>query len=170
APLIHDPANVRAWAVREQVVPDYPNGASAPIWGASEAEVRAALAEAELVFEHTFNTPHQHQLYLEPHICLVEIDADGIVHIWAANKAPLLLATYLREGLGLQRSQLDIHMLPLGGDFGGKGSFMDIPLAYFLAQASGRPVKMAMSFSDELSAGNPRHASTIVVQSGVTRD
>src|SRR6185503_615346 len=37
-------------------------------------------------------------------------------------------------------------------------------------QASGRPVKMAMSFGDELSAGNPRHASTIVVQSGVRRD
>jgi CO/xanthine dehydrogenase Mo-binding subunit len=170
APLIHDPATVRAWAVREQVVPDYPNGAAAPVWGVSETEVRDALAQADRIFEHTFHTPHQHQLYLEPHVCLVEIDAAGIVHIWAANKAPLLLATYLREGLGLQREQLRIHMLPLGGDFGGKGSFMDIPLAYFLAQASGRAVKMAMNYADELSAGNPRHASTMVVQSGVMND
>jgi CO/xanthine dehydrogenase Mo-binding subunit len=170
APLIHDPATVRAWAVREQVVPDYPNGAAAPVWGVSETDVRDAIAKADRVFEHTFCTPHQHQLYLEPHVCLVEIDATGIVHIWAANKAPLLLATYLREGLGLQREQLHIHMLPLGGDFGGKGSFMDIPLAYFLAQASGRAVKMAMSYSDELTAGNPRHSSTIVVQSGVMKD
>jgi carbon-monoxide dehydrogenase large subunit len=170
APLIHDPATIRAWAVREQVVPDYPNGAAAPVWGATEEEVRDALARADFVFEHAFRTPRQHQLYLEPHVCIVELDAAGVAHIWAANKAPILLATYLREGLGLERHQLDIHMLPLGGDFGGKGSFMDVPLAYFLARASGRPVKIAMSYIEELTAGNPRHASTIVVQSGVMRD
>jgi CO/xanthine dehydrogenase Mo-binding subunit len=170
APLIHDPATVRAWAMRDQVVPDYPNGASRPVWGASEEEVRQALAGADRVFEHTFRTPIQHQLYLEPHVCLVELDPAGVAHIWAANKAPLLLATYLREGLGLERADLNIHMLPLGGDFGGKGSFMDIPLAYFLAKASRRPVKMAMTYVDELTAGNPRHGSTIVIQSGVMHD
>jgi CO/xanthine dehydrogenase Mo-binding subunit len=170
APLIHDPATVRAWAMRDQVVPDYPNGAAAPVWGASEQDVRTALAQAELIFEHTFRTRSQHQVYLEPHVCMVELDAAGIAHIWAANKAPLLLATYLREGLGLERNQLEIHMLPLGGDFGGKGSFMDIPLAYFLAKATRRPVKIAMSYVEELTAGNPRHASTVTVQSGVMRD
>jgi CO/xanthine dehydrogenase Mo-binding subunit/aerobic-type carbon monoxide dehydrogenase small subunit (CoxS/CutS family) len=170
APLIHSPDDVRAWAAGDQVVPDYPNGASAPAWGATQAEVEAALARADLVFEHTFRTPLQHQMYLEPHTCTVELDEHGVVHIWASNKAPLLLARYLREGLGLQREQLEIHLLPLGGDFGGKGSFMDIPLAYCLARATGRPVRMAMTYTDELMAGNPRHASTIVVRSGVSRD
>src|SRR5579859_7417456 len=47
APLIHDPDLVRAWAVGDQVVADYPNSASAPVWGASEAEVQAALDTAE---------------------------------------------------------------------------------------------------------------------------
>lgn len=170
APLVHDPADVRAWATPQQVVPEYPNGVSAPAWGASLEEVEQALATADHVFEHTFHTPHQHQVYLEPHACLVEVDPSGVAHIWASNKAPLLLATYLREGLGLERDQLDIHLLPLGGDFGGKGSFMDIPLAYFLARASRRPVKMVMSYADELMAANPRHAATLVVRSGVTGD
>jgi CO/xanthine dehydrogenase Mo-binding subunit/aerobic-type carbon monoxide dehydrogenase small subunit (CoxS/CutS family) len=170
APLIHDPALVRAWAVGDQVVADYPNAASAPVFGVSETDVQAALDGADLVFEHTFHTPMQHQAYLEPHACMVKIDQLGVTHIWATNKAPLLLARYLLEGLGLQREQLDIHMLPLGGDFGGKGSFMDIPLAIFLARASGRPVRMVMSYGDELRAGNPRHASTMVMRSGVTRD
>jgi CO/xanthine dehydrogenase Mo-binding subunit len=62
-----------------------------------------------------------------------------------------------------------MHLLPLGGDFGGKGSFMDIPLVYYLARASGRPVKMAMTFTEELMAGNPRHAATIVVRTGLNR-
>ncbi|HEY2596114.1 MAG TPA: molybdopterin-dependent oxidoreductase, partial [Chloroflexota bacterium] len=170
APLIHSHAEVSAWAVGEQVVPEYPNGASAPTAGATRAEVEAALASAPHVFEHTFQTSMQYQAYLEPHSCLVEVDDDGVAHIWAAQKAPLLLARYLREGLGLGRDQLDLHLMPLGGDFGGKGSFMDIPLAYFLARAARRPVRMAMSYDDELSAGNPRHGATLVVRSGVDRE
>ena len=171
APFIHDPATVRAWAEPEQVVPDYPNGVAAPVWGVSEEEVRAALARADMLFEHTFRTANQHQAYLEPHVCVVEVDPHtAITHIWASNKAPLLLARYLRDGLGLQRQQLAIHMLPLGGDFGGKGSFMDIPLAYFLSRAARRPVKMAMNYAEELMAGNPRHASSITIESGVMRD
>jgi CO/xanthine dehydrogenase Mo-binding subunit len=63
-----------------------------------------------------------------------------------------------------------MHLLPLGGDFGGKGSFMDIPLVYYLTRASGRPVKLAMTFAEELQAGNPRHAATIVVRTGLSHD
>ena len=94
---------------------------------------------------------------------------DPKVHIWASNKAPFLLLEYLRQGIGLERNEVEIHMLPLGGDFGGKGSFMDIPLVYFLAKASARPVKMVMSYGEELMAGNPRHAAVITVKSGFDR-
>lgn len=166
APLIHDPDEVRARAAPQQVVADYPNSVSNPTWGASQQEVEAALAEAEHVFEHTFRTPVQHQGYIEPHACLVEIDEHNVAHVWASNKAPFLLLDYLRLGIGLERKDVEIHMLPLGGDFGGKGSFMDIPLAYYLAKASGRPVKMVMSYSEELTAGDPRHAAVITVRSG----
>ena len=36
APLIHEPDDVRARKTPTQVVADYPNGVSAPVWGASE--------------------------------------------------------------------------------------------------------------------------------------
>ncbi|HZT07615.1 MAG TPA: xanthine dehydrogenase family protein molybdopterin-binding subunit [Chloroflexota bacterium] len=170
APLIHDPDEVRAQATPKQRVADYPNSVSAPVWGASETEVQAALDAAPFVFEHTFRTPVQHQGYIEPHSCLVELDDRGVAHIWASNKAPFLLLDYLRLGLGLSREQVEIHMLPLGGDFGGKGSFMDIPLAYFLAKASGRPVKLTMTFAEELMAGNPRHSAVVTVKSGFDRN
>src|SRR5205823_1511783 len=173
APLIHDPRDVRAWATPQQVVADYPNSVSNPIFGVSAEEVQVALDGAARVFEHTFRTLGQHQGYLEPHACLVELDppeADGVAHIWASNKAPFLLFDYLRQGLGLRREQLEFHMLPLGGDFGGKGSFMDIPLVYLLAKETRRPVKMVMSFSEELMAGNPRHAAVINVRSGFDAD
>src|SRR5207302_5919141 len=65
---------------------------------------------------------------------------------------------------------LEIHLVPVGGDFGGKGSIMDAALAYFLSRAVGRPVKMVMTYAEELTAGNPRHFGTIVVRTGVRHD
>jgi CO/xanthine dehydrogenase Mo-binding subunit len=166
APLIHEPDLVRAWATPLQKVADYPNSASNPIWGVSADEVQQTLAGADHVFEHTFHTPVQHQGYLEPHCCIVDLDDQGVAQIWASNKAPFLLLNYLRNGMEITRDQVNIHMLALGGDFGGKGSFMDIPLAYLLAKETGRPVKIRMTYDEELQAGNPRHAATIIVRTG----
>jgi carbon-monoxide dehydrogenase large subunit len=170
APLVHDPGLVRAWKTPTQVVADYPNSVSMPTWGNPVKELDEAFERCAHVFEHTFHTPNQHQGYLEPHSATVEIDEHGIAHFWASNKAPFLLFNYLKDSIGLTRDQIEFHMHPLGGDFGGKGSFMDIPLAYFLARASGRPVKMTMTYAEELTAGNPRHACTIVVKSGFDAD
>jgi CO/xanthine dehydrogenase Mo-binding subunit len=170
APLLHDPEDVRARKARKQVVPEYRNGVSALSIGVSEDEVLRALAGADYVIEHTFHTPRQHQVYLEPHACLVELDEAGVAHIWASNKAPFLLMNYLEQGIGLTRDKVKIHMLPLGGDFGGKGSFMDIPLTYYLASATQRPVKLVMSYTEEMIAANPRHACTVEVRSGVMKD
>jgi CO/xanthine dehydrogenase Mo-binding subunit len=170
APLLHDPADVRAWAAPRQVVPDHPNGVTQLIWGVTADEVERAFAAADHVVEHAFRVPPQHQVYLEPHTCLVEVTDDGSIDIWAANKAPFLLATYLEQGLGLPQDQLRIHPLPLGGDFGGKGSFMDIPLAYYLSRAAKRPIRMRMTFTEEITAANPRHAAVAVVRSGIRRD
>ncbi|MGH8056542.1 MAG: xanthine dehydrogenase family protein molybdopterin-binding subunit, partial [Candidatus Entotheonellia bacterium] len=63
-----------------------------------------------------------------------------------------------------------VHLVPIGGDFGGKGSLMDIPLCYHLAERVGRPVKMVMTYTEELMAGNPRHPTTIHLRTGVTHD
>ena len=63
-----------------------------------------------------------------------------------------------------------INVSYIGGDFGGKGDPMDVPLSYFLARASNRPVKMVMTFLEELTAGNPRHPATITLRSGVKTD
>jgi CO/xanthine dehydrogenase Mo-binding subunit len=170
AVLVHEPDWVRAHRTPTQIVADYPNSVSHALLGAEGTEIEQALASADHVFEHTYHTPLQHQVYLEPHSCLVEIDEQGIAHIWASHKAPFLLLNYLDEGIGLPREQVHIHMLPLGGDFGGKGSFMDIPLAYLLAKESGRPVKMTMTYNEELLAGNPRHSATVVIKSGFSSD
>lgn len=170
APAIHDPETVRAWKTPKQRPGDIPNSVTEVITGSTRDEMDVAFAGAAHVFEHTFTVLPQHQGYLEPHACLVEIDQHGVTHVWASNKAPFLMLDYLREGLGLGRDRVEAHLLPLGGDFGGKASLMDIPVAYVLARATGRPVKMVMSYVEELQGGNPRHAAAMILTSGFDTD
>lgn len=124
-------------------------------------------AVAEHVLEHRFTTPMQHQGYLEPQACTVSIDADGVVHVWASNKAPFLVRNELARILQVPPERIIVEPTFVGGDFGGKGSAMDIPLAALLARESGRPVRLVLSGSGEFTAANPRHASDITIRSGL---
>ena len=60
-----------------------------------------------------------------------------------------------------------MHPCYIGGCFGGKGDFMDVPVCYLLSFKSGHPVKMVMDYAEEFLAGNPRHAA--IVQSEIRR-
>ncbi len=128
------------------------------------------FAEADHVFEHTFRTPRGHQGYLEPTAGVVAVDGDGRVNVWTSNKMPFRVRELLAHTIQVPQEKIQVNLCPIGGDFGGKGSLMDVPLCYHLARATGRPVKMVMSYTEELMAANPRHASIITIKSGVTRD
>ncbi len=138
------------------------------VW--DKGDIEQGFAESDLIFEHTFTTQLHHQAYLEPHACVVDIDNDGRVQIWACNKGPFMLREQLSKVWDMPEANILVNPTNIGGDFGGKGSFMDIPLCYYLAQASGRPVKMVMDYVQELMAGNPRHPATITIKTGMKSD
>jgi len=133
-------------------------------------DVGAGFGQADRIFEHTFRTQLDHQGYLEPHAGVVAIDDDNRIQVWASNKMPFRLKELLSHALKRPPEQIRVNLTPIGGDFGGKGSLMDLPLAYHLARVTGRPVKMLMRYAEELMAGNPRHPSVITMRTGVTRD
>ena len=137
---------------------------------ASGGDVEAALAATDRVFEHTFRTQTQHHGYLEPHSCTVALESDGIVNIWSCNKSPYRLREQLGAAFGMPVEHFSLHTPAVGGDFGGKGSPMDIPLCLELSRQTGRPVRMTMDYTEELMAAAPRHASVIRVRVGVSRD
>ena len=135
-------------------------------------DVEQGFRDSDHVFEDTFTTQHVHQSYLEPHSSILSIDkeAGGVIHVWVSNKAPYQTKQSLSDAIGVPATKIVIHVSAIGGDFGGKGALMDLPLCYFLAQRTGRPVRMIMTYSEELMSGNPRHASVVVVKTGVKRD
>ncbi len=134
-----------------------------------KGDVEQGFKLSDRIFEHSFTTQIQHQGYIEPTACLVEIK-DGKVNVYAANKSPSSLRRQVSEVLGLPLEQINIMPVVIGGDFGGKRHASDIPLCYMFAKATGKPVKMIMDYSEELIAGNPRHPSTIKVKTGVSND
>jgi CO/xanthine dehydrogenase Mo-binding subunit len=135
-----------------------------------KGNIDEGFRRSDFVIENTFQTQVVHQAYIEPHSCLVRADDNGGAEIWACSKVPFALREQLATAFGLDAKKLLIHPCNIGGDFGGKGDFMDVPVAYVLSRASGRPVKMVMDYEDEFVAGNPRHAALIKVKSGVSKD
>ncbi len=133
-------------------------------------DLKLGFTAAERTFEHTFFVPPVHQGYIEPHACAAAIGADGKIDIWLSNKTPFIARNQLALAFGVAEDRVRVNPTAIGGDFGGKGSLMDSALCYFLARASGRPVKMVMTYTEELTAGNPRHAALVTLRTGVTRD
>jgi carbon-monoxide dehydrogenase large subunit len=165
APRVHDDPGAYEGAPAER---PHPNVQS--VLRFKLGDVEAGFRQADRVFEHTFTTQLAHQGYLEPHAGVVAIDDDGRVQVWASNKMPFRLKELLSLALSLPPERIRVNLTPIGGDFGGKGSVMDLPLAYHLARATRRPVKMVKRYTEELMAGNPRHPSRVTFRTGVTSD
>lgn len=166
APLLH--AELASYLNVPPSLPAIPNVHSHAQWRSGNTET--GLAESDLIFEQTFTTPRVHQGYLETDAGVVALSPEGRVLIWSSNKVPYQIRQYLAEALGLDEPKILVQLSPVGGDFGGKGSLMDLPLCYYLAKATGRPVKMVMSYYEELTAGNPRHPSVITLKTGMKKD
>jgi CO/xanthine dehydrogenase Mo-binding subunit len=111
-----------------------------------------------------------HQGYLEPHASVVAIGEDDRVQVWASNKAPYELREDLADAIDRHEHDVVIYPITIGGDFGSKGSAMDMPTSYELARRTGRPVKFVLSSNEDLVATSPRHPSLVTIRSGLMRD
>ncbi len=125
---------------------------------------------AARVFEHTFSTPREHQGFIEPPGSLLWIDADEVVHVVCTNKMPFALRDQLNAVVGVDQDRIDVDANYVGGDFGGKGQVYNELLSYYLARATGRPIKSVLSYAESLTTHNSRHSSHITLRSAVDAD
>lgn len=166
APVLHD--NPAAYKNAPERSIELPNVQSFGQW--KNGDVEAGFAKAERIFEHTFRTPLGFHAYIEPHACTVRIGDGGLVEIWASNKAPFTLRDRLARDLNLDPAKIKVHILPVGGDFGGKTSVIEVPICYFLAERTGKPVRMVLDYSEELTATSHRHPAVITLRTGIDSD
>ena len=139
---------MRSMRVRRSSHPDYGSyPGSSPLDAPSNryyvdvsdrGDVEAALAQADIVVENTYETPRAHQAYLEPHSALVSIEG-GRVHVWASSKVPHATRDSLAFTAGISPEEIVVHHSHIGGDFGGKGTPLDLPICYFPRESEWAP-------------------------------
>ena len=168
APRIHENLAGYDGTPKTGLVLDVPNGLTRLAW--LKGDVEQGFRDADLVLEHTFRIPARHQGYIEPHAGTVAIEPDGRIQVWAAAKNPFGIRSQLAKAIGVPEERIRVNVVNVGGEFGGKGDAIDLPVAYFLARQSGRPVKIVMSYAEELTASNPAHPTVVILRSGVKRD
>jgi CO/xanthine dehydrogenase Mo-binding subunit len=170
APVIHAHADEYLFQNDTRPPRAHPNIQGGITHVKGDADLEPHFAAAYRVFEHRFTTPRQHCGYLEPHATIVHVDDAGIVHVYSPCKAPFRLRGQLSIVTGVPAEQIVVERMAIGGDFGGKGIVIDEFPVYFLAKATGRPVKYVSTYVDDMRAMSVRHAATVVLRTGVDRD
>ena len=161
------------WAVRETVVeseaapivgelddifPDFPGpeAANSPHVTAHvharHGDVETAFREADLVHSETYRTSGVLQVALEPHACLAEV-VGGSYTVRSSTQSPFGVREDAAQLLGIPEASLRVSGTWVGGGFGGKGAAFLEPYALLLASATGRPVKLALSYPEEFRLG-----------------
>jgi CO/xanthine dehydrogenase Mo-binding subunit len=168
APQLHADVSAYEGGPKDLLAADVHNGLTRLAW--RKGDVEQGFRAADIVLEHTFHIPARHQGYLEPHAAVVAIGNDGRIQVSVSAKNPFGIRSQLAKALRLPEDRIRVNVVNVGGEFGGKGDASDLPVAYFLARESVRPVKVVMTYAEELTASNPAHPTVITIRSGVKRD
>ncbi|HVC59909.1 MAG TPA: xanthine dehydrogenase family protein molybdopterin-binding subunit [Acetobacteraceae bacterium] len=128
----------------------------------------AAFAASDRVIEHSFRTPQQMHVPLEPHVCVADA-SDGAVTIHSATQTPSFVRVEIARLLGWPENRVRVRTAFLGGGFGAKVYVKLEALAVALSLCAGRPVKLALTMTEQFFTIS-KHASTIRIKSAVTND
>jgi CO/xanthine dehydrogenase Mo-binding subunit len=154
APIIHDafPENIAAKYIIER-------GDSAAGFGKS----KCGVAE-------TFSVPRVNPGYLEPTTCLVSIDENEKLTVWAPSSSPFRLRDTIAYVLDLPASKIRVIKPTVGGSFGSRHIPKNALLAALISWHTKRPVRIEASRFDEFTMARPRMAAEIKLKMGFAKD
>ena len=163
--IIHEHAERYAFGGRQRAARRHPNVQGENV--VERGDVDAGFARAVQTFEHTFFTPRYFAAYVEPRATLVWIDGSGCIRVVSTNKAPFGLRQRLAAVAEVPVERVIVEPSYIGGDFGAKGLPIDEFGCYFLARATGRPIKYVRPYTEDMQSGTTRQAVTTTLCSGI---
>ncbi len=128
-------------------------------------DVDAALAQSHIVVHGRFETPWIYQGYLEPQTATASLEPDGELIVSTSTQAPFATRDSLAELFGMSTDRVRVRTAPLGGAFGGKMMIIE-PLVVSAAVLLRRPVRLAMTRTEDIAATNPAGAEVLVLELG----
>jgi CO/xanthine dehydrogenase Mo-binding subunit len=126
---------------------------------------KAAFAQADHIFEHTFRTQQVLHLPLEPFVSVAEPTDSGLT-IHTASQSPSFVRIEMARLLGWPENRVRVKVPHLGGGFGAKLYIKLEALVSALALIVRRPVKISLTMEEQFYTLT-KHASTFRIKSGV---
>ncbi len=118
-------------------------------------DVEKALATADVVVRRNYRTARVHQGYLEPMVSTAVPDpVSGGITIYLPCQTPVWTRAAIAELLRLEKRQVHLVNMTVGGGFGSKNGILD-PLVAACALAVGRPVSMVLTRTEDFLTTTP---------------
>jgi len=134
-----------------------------------KGDPEAGFAAADRIIENTFRTQFVEHAFLEPEVGLAWVDENEVINIRVSTQV-IEHFRFIAEAVGVSHNQVRILGAMVGGGFGGKEDVtVEIYLA-LLAQATGRPVRLAYTREDSFFGHGKRHPFVIRHKTGVAKD
>jgi putative selenate reductase molybdopterin-binding subunit len=159
APVIHDEPDTQGIHNRERNIVHHIQ--------AQVGDVETALADADHVFEGEYRTPKQQHVHLEPHVCITYWDEDARLMVRTSTQVPFHIRRMLAPLIGLPVKRIRVVKPRVGGGFGNKQEMILEDLCAHLTLATGRPVRMEFSRTQEFTSSRCRHAQIMRYRIGV---
>lgn len=128
------------------------------------------MQDADIIVEGSYSTESVHQAHVEPRAAVATINSDGTCTVYSNTQLPFWIRTNVAHVLGCPEEAVTVFPLGIGGGFGSKLYPQLEPAVALLARQTGAPVRIVSSIEDELTAGLPRHPSTVYLKTGVKKD
>jgi xanthine dehydrogenase large subunit len=138
----------------------------------ARGDVDSALASSEHVFSGDFELAGQEHFYLETHSSLARVDEGGLVFVQSSTQHPSETQEIVAEVLGLQRHDVVVQCLRMGGGFGGKEMQPHgfAAIAALGATLTGRPVRLRLNRTQDMTMSGKRHGFHAQWQVGFDAD
>ncbi|MEO1701112.1 MAG: xanthine dehydrogenase molybdopterin binding subunit [Pseudomonadota bacterium] len=135
-------------------------------------DVEKALADAEHVIEGHLEIGGQEHFYLETQIALAVPGEDLDMTVYSSTQHPTEVQHHVAHVLGRYANSIDVQVRRMGGGFGGKESQATIiaAAAAILADRTGKPVKLRLKRSADMTATGKRHDMVSRWKVGVTKE
>jgi putative selenate reductase molybdopterin-binding subunit len=135
---------------------------------AEVGDVEQAFAKAEHIFEGEYRTPKQQHVHLEPHVCITYFDEDDRLVIRTSTQVPFHIRRMVAPLINLPVKKIRVIKPRIGGGFGNKQELILEDLCAHLTLATGRPVRMEYTRTQEFTSSRRRHANIVRYKIGVT--
>ncbi len=133
-------------------------------------DVEAALLQADVVVESTYEIPGQEHAYLQPEAGLAYLDEEGRITVIVAGQWAHEDQAQVAHALGVPEDRIRVIYPAIGGAFGGRED-MSVQIVLALAvQRLGKPVKIVWSREESILGHHKRHRMCVLARWAAAKD